>query len=144
MAAIGSIEHIDLWQIVQAQRQRILDLERLKVLEHQPRPPKYGILLRPHERETLKTWVAQKSMSTARKQRARILLLADEGVTNVAIAARLGVARNTVLHWRARFARRGLAGLGGRDRDHVVRLRRQDLELDRARRSASVRDSGDR
>jgi len=111
MAAAQSIAHVDLWQIVQAQRERILELEQPKVVEQQSRPPKRGILLRPHERETLKAWVAQKSMSTARKQRARILLLADEGETNVAIAARLSVARNTVLHWRARFARRGLAGL---------------------------------
>lgn len=135
MAAAQSIAHIDLWQIVQAQRQRILELERPKVVEQQPRPPKYGILLRPHERETLKTWVAQKSMSTARKQRARILLLADEGETNVAIAARLGVARNTVLHWRARFARRGLAGLEplpkpGRPpaRDRATRALRSAIE----------------
>lgn len=136
MAAAQSIAHIDLWQIVQAQRERILELERPKVVEQQPRPPKRGILLRPHERETLKAWVAQKkSMSTAQKQRARILLLADEGMTNVAIAARLGVARNTVLHWRARFARRGLAGLEplpkpGRPpaRDRATRALRSAIE----------------
>jgi len=111
MAAAQSIAHIDLWRIVQAQRERILELERQEVTDHPARQQKRGILLLDHERETLQSWVAQKSMSPARKRRARIMLLADEGVPNAVIATRLRVTRNTVRHWRARFARRGLAGL---------------------------------
>jgi transposase len=43
--------------------------------------------------------------------RARIVLLASEGVPNHAIAARLGTTRPTVLLWRARFRQRGTPGL---------------------------------
>jgi transposase len=43
--------------------------------------------------------------------RARILLLASEGLANVAIARRVGANRNTVLLWRRRFAQGGLAAL---------------------------------
>ena len=43
--------------------------------------------------------------------RARILLLAADGLSNTAIAERVGVARQTVLNWRDRYERSGLAGL---------------------------------
>ncbi len=43
--------------------------------------------------------------------RARIVLLASEGVPNNAIAARLGTSRPTVLLWRSRFQARGAPGL---------------------------------
>ena len=43
-------------------------------------------------------------------QRARIVLLAADGVSNTEIAERVGVARQTVIDWRARYAD-GLAGL---------------------------------
>ncbi len=43
--------------------------------------------------------------------RARIVLLAGEGVPNHAIAAELGISRPTVLLWRGRFARSGVPGL---------------------------------
>src|SRR5436190_24266057 len=44
-------------------------------------------------------------------QRARIVLLAADGKSNSEIAERVGVARQTVLTWRARYRDRGLAGL---------------------------------
>jgi transposase-like protein len=43
-------------------------------------------------------------------QRARILLLAAEGVANSKIAERLGVPRPTVIAWRKRYAQEGLTG----------------------------------
>ena len=43
--------------------------------------------------------------------RARIILLASEGVPNNAIAARLETSRPTVLLWRARFRELGALGL---------------------------------
>jgi transposase len=46
-------------------------------------------------------------------QRARIVLLAAEGVANYEIAERVGVTRPTVNLWRNRYAEKGLAGLGG-------------------------------
>ena len=56
---------------------------------------------------------------TSRQQdvlRARIVLRAAAGATNLAIAAELGLARHTVQHWRDRFAAARLAGL--QDRPH--------------------------
>ena len=44
-------------------------------------------------------------------ERARIVLLAAEGVPGKQIAARVGCAEPTVVVWRSRFAERGLAGL---------------------------------
>jgi transposase len=49
-------------------------------------------------------------------QRARIVLLAAEGLDTTAIAATLGIARGTARSWRARFAAAGVAGLA--DRPH--------------------------
>jgi len=44
--------------------------------------------------------------------RAKALLLAEEGVANTAIAARLGVSPSSVVAWRSRFAEDGLAKFG--------------------------------
>ena len=44
-------------------------------------------------------------------QRARIVLLAAEGVSNTAIADKVGVSRQTVIGWRGRYGRSGLSGL---------------------------------
>lgn len=43
--------------------------------------------------------------------RAEIVLRAAAGHTNYAIAKELSLSRNTVQHWRYRFARERLAGL---------------------------------
>ena len=48
--------------------------------------------------------------------RAKIVLLAAEGLGNAQIAARLDVHVNMVSSWRGRFAREGLDGLGDRRR----------------------------
>ena len=56
---------------------------------------------------------------TSRQQdalRARIVLRAAAGATNLATAAELGIARHTAQHWRDRFATDRLAGL--QDRPH--------------------------
>lgn len=59
--------------------------------------------------------------------RARIVLLAADGVPNTAIAARLDLSRPTVATWRRRYAVGGLAALADRSRPG----RRQHLD-DRA------------
>lgn len=135
MAAAQSIAHIDPWQIVQALRAELHAAKQQEVTRQPACTPKTGMMLRPHEREALLTCVAQRSMSSVRKRRARIILLADEGLPNAVIAARLRVTRDTVRHWRARFARRGLAGLEplpkpGRPpaRDRATRALRSAIE----------------
>ena len=54
--------------------------------------------------------------------RARIVLLAAEGVPNAAIARRLGVDADVVSKWRKRFCEEGLAGLSDRKRSGRPRV----------------------
>lgn len=49
-------------------------------------------------------------------QRARIVLLASEGMSNTAIADRVGISRPTVIGWRGRYQAKGLAGLADEPR----------------------------
>lgn len=48
--------------------------------------------------------------------RAKVVLLAGDGLADVEIAARLDVTDRMVAKWRRRFAREGLAGLDERPR----------------------------
>ena len=49
-------------------------------------------------------------------QRARIVLLAAQGVSNAEIARRVGVSRPTVIQWRNRYEAGGISALGDLDR----------------------------
>ena len=49
-------------------------------------------------------------------QRARIVLLAAQGVPNAEIARRVGVSRPTVIQWRNRYEVGGISALGDLDR----------------------------
>lgn len=60
-------------------------------------------------------------------QRARIVLLAADDVTNADIGRRLGVDADTVSKWRKRFVTEGLAGL--KDRPRSGRPRRFAAEV---------------
>jgi len=60
--------------------------------------------------------VRASSVRAGLAQRARIVLLASEGVRNADIAQRVGVSRPTVNLWRSRYAEAGLAGLVDVDR----------------------------
>jgi transposase len=63
------------------------------------------------ERVELTRRVRAKGSPAREVERARIVLLAAEGVAGKQIAARVGCAEPTVVMWRSRFAARGLAGL---------------------------------
>src|SRR4051812_4938777 len=67
--------------------------------------------LRDGDRERLVSLLRSSTVRAGLAQRARIVLLAADGVSNTAIADRVGVARQTVLSWRDRYQRSGLAGL---------------------------------
>ncbi len=59
--------------------------------------------------------------------RARIVLLAADGLPNSAIAARLGICQDTARKWRRRYCESGLAGLAdaprpGRPRTFPARV----------------------
>src|SRR5215210_516013 len=61
--------------------------------------------LRPGDRELLTSWTRSSSVRAGLAQRARIVLLAADGV-----------ARQTVISWRERYATSGVAGLADEHR----------------------------
>src|SRR4051795_13152066 len=63
------------------------------------------------ERAQLEAWTRRRTSAQALAQRSRIVLLAAAGLTNTAIAERLGVHRPMVTKWRSRFAEHRLDGL---------------------------------
>src|SRR6267154_547035 len=64
------------------------------------------------QREVLETLVRSHTAEVRQVLRARVLLLAAEGVSNVEIAQRCEVSRPTVLAWRRAFESDGLARFG--------------------------------
>jgi transposase len=72
--------------------------------------------VRSKDGEQLRTWLRSSSIPAGLAQRARIVLLAGEGVPNAEIARRVGASRPTVLHWRGRYLEGGLAALHDRPR----------------------------
>ena len=56
------------------------------------------------ERSELQARARRRKIARADAMRAEIVLLAADGMTNVAIAERLGITRVTVAMWRRRFA----------------------------------------
>jgi transposase len=63
------------------------------------------------ERQKLQQWIAAHGTPQQVALRCRIVLAAAADESNVAIAERLSVNRNTVILWRKRFASEGLDGL---------------------------------
>ncbi|HEX5994485.1 MAG TPA: IS630 family transposase [Jiangellales bacterium] len=64
------------------------------------------------QREVLETLVRSRTAQIRQAQRARVLLLAADGVSNVEIAERCEVSRPTVLAWRKQFETDGLTRFG--------------------------------
>ena len=67
--------------------------------------------LRDGDRELLESWTRSSSIRAGLAQRARIVLLAADGLSNTEIAERVGVSRPTVIGWRDRYAISGSRGL---------------------------------
>jgi len=63
------------------------------------------------QRTTLKAWVGARTSPQRTVLRARICLLAADGLPNMIIAQTLKTSRPTVLQWRKRFEERGTEGL---------------------------------
>jgi len=62
------------------------------------------------DQAVLRRWANATQAPATLVRRAKILLLAAEGVANSEIAERLEVSRPTVIAWRRRYAREGLTG----------------------------------
>jgi transposase len=86
--------------------------------------PAASLLLRQGDREKLTRLVRSTSVRAGLAQRARIVLLAADGVSNTEIAEKLGTTRTTVIAWRARYTAAGIEGLA--DLEKPGRPRRID------------------
>jgi len=73
-----------------------------------PKPP---LVLSPEESQQLRAVATSRSLPHGLVMRARIVTLSASGMSNQAIAARLGLNPVTVGHWRRRFLHQGLSGL---------------------------------
>jgi transposase len=67
--------------------------------------------VREGDREQLERRVRSSTVAAGSAQRARIVLLAADGHSNVEIAGRVGVSLPTVTSWRARYRESGIGGL---------------------------------
>ena len=81
-----------------------------------PRSSPYVITLTPNERRVLEARARQYTLSYRDVVRAKIVLLAAEGIQNKEIAERLDMPRPVVSKWRKRFYRERLEGLEDRSR----------------------------
>lgn len=73
--------------------------------------PKSELVLADAEREVLERYVRRGTTSQRLTQRARIVLLCAEGLSNKEVSERLGVGPGMVGKWRARFLADRLTGL---------------------------------
>src|ERR1700712_340879 len=72
--------------------------------------------VRGRDKSTLRRWARSTAIPAGLARRARIVLLAGEGVPNAEIARRVGVSRPTVIGWRERYLEGGTAALDDRPR----------------------------
>jgi transposase len=68
----------------------------------------------PRDREVLASWVRSPSIRAGLAQRARIVLLAGDGVGTNEIVRRTGASKPTVIAWKKRYAAEGVGGLEDR------------------------------
>ncbi len=81
-----------------------------------PGRPSADVELGANERKTLRSWARRHSSAQSLAMRSKIVLGADEGLTNTAIAAKVGCHPNTASKWRNRFVADRLGGLTDADR----------------------------
>ena len=70
-----------------------------------------ALVLRPGDEPKLTALVRSSTVEAGLAQRARIVLLAAEGVPNTEIGRRVGASRPTVIGWRNRYEAGGIAAL---------------------------------
>src|SRR4051795_9555892 len=87
-------------------------------------PPAPALVLRDGDEAVLRSWSRSTAGRAGIAQRARIVLLASQGLTDSEIAHRVGVTRQTVISRRSRYETDGLGGL--EDAERPGRPRRID------------------
>ncbi len=73
-----------------------------------------GVQVLPGDREVLASWLRSPSIRAGLAQRARIVLLAADGIGTNEIVRRVGVSKPTVIAWKKRYAAEGVGGLDDR------------------------------
>ncbi len=73
-----------------------------------------GVDVAEADRAVLRSWTRSSSLRAGLVQRARIVLLAADGVGTSEIVRRVGVSKPTVIGWKKRYAAEGLVGLEDR------------------------------
>ena len=73
--------------------------------------PRKPIVLSPQVREELMSLSRSRTLSHGLVRRANIILLSADGLSNRAIAQKVGLSAQSVATWRNRFLRQGLMGL---------------------------------
>ncbi len=81
-----------------------------------PRESPFCIKLSTEEAAELSRRATRYTLPYFKVVRAKMILMAAEGVSNDEIAARLNTRREVVSQWRKRFFKERLAGLDERDR----------------------------
>ena len=81
-----------------------------------------ALVLRDGDRARLESLTRSSSVRAGTAQRARIVLLAGDGLANAEIARLVGVARQTVIDWRERYRVSGIAGLDDQPRSGRPRV----------------------
>lgn len=81
-----------------------------------PRKSPFSIELSPSERAELSRRAARYTLPYFEVVRAKMILMAADGMDNDAIAARLDTRREVVSQWRKRFFEQRMAGLEERAR----------------------------
>ena len=89
-----------------------------------PRNSQFTVLLSPDERRTLRSVARNYTSSYCEVVRARMILMASQGISNKVIAARLDTPRQIVSKWRKRFCLARLPGLQNQPRGGSRRLSR--------------------
>lgn len=73
--------------------------------------PRQPLQLSEEERKQINALASSRTLPYGLVRRAKIILLADQGLSNTAIAKRLSLSQPSVCKWRKRFLEQGLQGL---------------------------------
>src|SRR6476620_2093251 len=77
-------------------------------------PLTVGVQVPAFDREVLASWTRSPSVRAGLAQRARVVLLAADGVGTAEIVRRVALSKPAVIGWKRRYAAEGIAGLDDR------------------------------
>lgn len=81
-----------------------------------------GVDVPPRDRDVLVSWTRSSSIRAGLAQRARVVLLAADGLGTAEIVRRVGLSKPAVIGWKRRYAAEGIAGLQDRAKSGRPRI----------------------